>query len=111
MGEKMTLGKVRDDLREWKAQSHKDRFDYPENKVAPCEEDYSNWADAIDAHLATPAQTVDVEAVREVTTKLEAANALLRESLDYLARDWTHIEQLAERIEAHLQGAGDEAGS
>jgi hypothetical protein len=61
MGEKMTLEQVREKLRY-------------EQDCAEDEKSHAYWrdmADAIDAHLATPAQTVDVEAVREVISTLE----------------------------------------
>jgi hypothetical protein len=41
-----------------------------------------NAADAIDAHLATPAQAVDVEAVREVIANLRRESALLAHDMD-----------------------------
>jgi hypothetical protein len=65
MGEKMSLGEVRkaiDRFRDWRIQ-HINRN--------PSINDLLAWMDAIDANLATPAQTVDVEAVREVIAQLK----------------------------------------
>lgn len=67
MGEKMTLEQVRDSLLSV----------YERDRNGTGGDQYrSAWAkqlaDALDAHLATPAQTVDVEAVREVILQLRA---------------------------------------
>jgi hypothetical protein len=64
MGE-MTLEQVRDWLRS--SQALMKGYD---DEASAC---YKERADVIDAHLATPAQTVDVEAVREVIADLRSS--------------------------------------
>ena len=48
----MTLKELRDFIRGWEAQSHADRYKYAECRDSPSEGTFSDWADAIDAHLA-----------------------------------------------------------
>jgi hypothetical protein len=73
MGEKMTLERVRDWHLEEARRLNKSQHPFPNNStVLLLLSDYhQTMADAIDAYLATPAQTVDVEAVREVISTLE----------------------------------------
>jgi L-fucose mutarotase/ribose pyranase (RbsD/FucU family) len=63
--------------------------------------------------LSEIAEQVDPLVIQlgEVITKLGAANALLREATEW---NWMDepvcgMDELAQKIEAHLQGAGDEA--
>jgi hypothetical protein len=74
MGEKTTLEEVRDRMR---------AAQYDGGMVVTPRE-AKNVADAIDAHLATPAQTVDVEAVREVIAAIE--NSFSTDP--YLVKTW-----------------------
>ncbi len=62
MGEMMTLGEVRSTLDEWGCSSL--------GQVQMSTSLLRKMRDAIDAHLATPAQTVDIEAVREVIAEM-----------------------------------------
>jgi hypothetical protein len=77
MGEKTTLEEVRDRMR---------AAQYDGGMVVTPRE-AKNVADAIDAHLATPAQTVDVEAIREV--KFE---------LGFCPLDRAHLRDLADKL-------------
>ena len=69
MGEKMTLEQVRDgligDSRYFITASGKPMVQARQMKI---------YADAIDAHLANSAQTVDVEAVRTVSKQLKCTD-------------------------------------
>ena len=69
MGKKMTLEDVRDWLR--RGQALMKGYD---DKASAC---YKERADAIDAHLAIPAQTVDVEAWIRTQERLPASGALV----------------------------------
>lgn len=66
---------------------------------------------AIDAHLSQPAQAVDVGALQ---SRLAAADALLRDCDDFMEnlsidmRKFGELLSLREKVQAHLQGAGDE---
>jgi hypothetical protein len=69
MGEKMTLQQIRDglilDSKYFMTEGGKPMVQARQMKI---------YADAIDAYLATPAQTVDVEAVREVSKQLKCTD-------------------------------------
>ncbi len=66
MGEKRTLEQVRDGLRLYA--DYKSTGGHSGKLLGVA--DVERMADAIDAHLATPAQTVDVEALREVINEM-----------------------------------------
>lgn len=75
---------------------------------------YDDWQTIrAELHRLTEiAEGVDPLVIRlgEVTTRLEAANALLREI--YAGDDWeqpARQNEALDRIQSHLQGAGDEA--
>lgn len=74
MGEKMTLEQVRDWHNEEVRRLNKSQHPFPNGSTVlrALAKHHKAMADAIDAHLATPAQTVDVEAVREVILQLRA---------------------------------------
>ena len=78
MAEKMTLKMVRDEMRMIQGNV----------RVTCTKENVGEWADAIDAHLAQPAQAVDV---RAVTYAERLARALWRE---YYADDAPQWEPL-----------------
>ena len=87
MGEKMTLEKVRDELMtQREIEGDKRITEFYERIIA-----------AIDAHLATPAQTVDVEAVREVIAGMRFVSRLTD---DPMTRDTFTVqaEKLAQAI-------------
>lgn len=74
MVEKMTLEQVRDWHRKNEIYLNGLRIETGNNTDKP--NFHRVMADAIDAHLATPAQAVDIEAVREVILQLRAYQKL-----------------------------------
>lgn len=107
----MTLDKLRDDLREWQASSHKDRFQYPENKCAPGEYEFSDWADTIDAHLAGMSEPVgEVFGAKAVSTMVALWKPLSPGTKLYAAPpasgDWSKVREVI----AILDADGDEWG-
>jgi phosphoglucomutase len=98
MDERMTLEQVRDVLREMNEvgywYSHSNSMHIPVMKMA----------DAIDAHIAQPAQAVDVEAIREV------ALALKRDSVHGAHMSGGILEEFSDKL-AHAIGNAQAEGS
>lgn len=59
--------------------------------------DHAGIAAAIDAHLTQPAQSVDVEKVREVI-------AHLRSFRSNTPPTWAHLDDAADKLEAAIKG-------
>lgn len=70
MDERMSLEQVRDSLRN-RAKNMLESENYLEGLTDRMAKWFDDRADAIDAHLANPAQTVDVGAIKAVIARIE----------------------------------------